>query len=117
MIILARQNQSTILQNDNQSLDGDGATRLVHLTSTHTTPSGSKRWMRVFSNSESDGFDSFYGKSELNVSFKRYMDFPGEGDTISYTTMEETLVSPLMVTVSWKMKILPNQIVEVTKRH
>ncbi|KAL2510199.1 RING/U-box superfamily protein [Forsythia ovata] len=86
MITLARQTQSTVLEHDNQSIDGDGAARLVQLTSTRTTPSGSRRWRRVFSDTESDGFDSFYGENESNVSFMRYMHFPGEDDTISYTT-------------------------------
>ncbi|KAL2546024.1 RING/U-box superfamily protein [Forsythia ovata] len=86
MITLARQTQSTVLEHDNQSIDGDGAARLVQLTSTRTTPSGSRRWMRVFSDTESDGFDSFYGENESNVSFRRYKHFPGEDDTISYTT-------------------------------
>ncbi|KAL2557605.1 RING/U-box superfamily protein [Forsythia ovata] len=86
MITLARQTQSTVLEHDNQSIDGDGAARLVQLTSTRTTPSGSRRWRRVFSDTESDGFDSFYGENESNVSFRRYRYFPGEGDNISYTT-------------------------------
>ncbi|KAL2553599.1 Anaphase-promoting complex (APC) [Forsythia ovata] len=86
MITLARQTQSTVLEHDNQSIDGDGAARLVQLTSTHTTPSGSYRWRRVFSDTESDGFDSFYEENESNVSFRRYMHFSGEDDTISYTT-------------------------------
>ncbi|KAL2508473.1 uncharacterized protein Fot_32129 [Forsythia ovata] len=43
MITLARQTQSTVLEHDNQSIDGDGAARLVQLTSTRTTPSGYRR--------------------------------------------------------------------------
>ncbi|KAL2493956.1 Anaphase-promoting complex (APC) [Forsythia ovata] len=89
MITLARQTQPTVLKHDNQSIDGDGAARLVQLTSTRTTPSGSRRWMRVFSDTESYGFDSFYGENESNVSFRRYRHFPGEDDTISYTTYGE----------------------------
>ncbi|CAA2955566.1 E3 ubiquitin- ligase Praja-2 [Olea europaea subsp. europaea] len=84
MITLARQTQSTVLEHDNQSVDG--AARLVQLTSTRTTPSGSSRWRRVFSDTESDGFDSFYGENESNVSFRRYRYFHGEADTLSYTT-------------------------------
>ncbi|KAL2546427.1 RING/U-box superfamily protein [Forsythia ovata] len=86
MINLARQTQSTVLEHDNQSIDGDGAARLVQLTGTRTTPSGSRRWRRVFSDTESDGFNSFYGNNESKVSFRRYRHFPGEDDTISYTT-------------------------------
>ncbi|KAL2558370.1 uncharacterized protein Fot_03109 [Forsythia ovata] len=86
MITLARQTQSTVLEHDNQSIDGDGAVRLVQLTSTRTTPSGSRRWRRVFSDTEKDGFDSFNRENESYVSFRRYRHFPGEDDTISYTT-------------------------------
>ncbi|KAL2474139.1 RING/U-box superfamily protein [Forsythia ovata] len=86
MITLARQTQSTVLEHDNQSIDGDGVARFVQLTSTRTTPSGSRRWMRVFSDTKSDGFDSFYGENESNVSFRRYRHFPSEDDNISYTT-------------------------------
>ncbi|CAA2960851.1 E3 ubiquitin- ligase Praja-2 [Olea europaea subsp. europaea] len=84
MLSLARETQSTVLEHDNQSLDGTA--RLVQRTSTSTTPSGSSRWRRVFSDTESDGFDSFYGESESNVSFRRYRHFHGEGDNNSYTT-------------------------------
>ncbi|KAL2507723.1 uncharacterized protein Fot_31370 [Forsythia ovata] len=86
MITLAKQTQSTVLEHDNQFIDGDGAARLVQLMSTRTTLSGSRRWRRVFSDTESDGFDSFYRENESNVSFRRYRHFPGEDDTISYTT-------------------------------
>ncbi|KAL2520085.1 RING/U-box superfamily protein [Forsythia ovata] len=78
MITLARQTQSTVLEHDNQSINGDGAAMLVQLTSTRTTPSGSRRWRRVFSDTENDGLS--------NVSFRRYRYFLGEDDTISYTT-------------------------------
>ncbi|KAL2488821.1 RING/U-box superfamily protein [Forsythia ovata] len=86
MKTLARQTHSMVLEHDNQSIDGDGAARLVQLTSTRTTPSRSRRWWRVFSDTKSDGFDSFYGENESNVSFRRYRHFSGEDDTISYTT-------------------------------
>ncbi|KAK6118170.1 hypothetical protein DH2020_048071 [Rehmannia glutinosa] len=85
LITLARQNQSMVFEHDNQSLDGDGAARLVQHTSSRTTPSGSRRWRRVFSDTESDGFDSLYGESESNVSFRRYRAFHGEADTVSYS--------------------------------
>ncbi|KAL2489491.1 Anaphase-promoting complex (APC) [Forsythia ovata] len=81
--ILEGRRKSTVLEHDNQSIDGDGAARLVQLTSTRTTPSGSRRWRRVFSDTESDGFDSFYRENESYVSFRRYKHFPGEDDTIS----------------------------------
>ncbi|KAL3839917.1 hypothetical protein ACJIZ3_024508 [Penstemon smallii] len=86
MINLARQTQSTVLEQDDQSVDGDGATRLVqHTTSTRTTPSGSRRWSRVLSDTESDGFDSLYGDTESNFNFRRYRLFHGEGDTVSHS--------------------------------
>lgn len=85
MITLARQNQSTVFDHDNQSVDGDGAARLMQRTSSRTTPSGSRRWRRVFSDTESDGFDSLYAESESNVSFRRFRAFHGEADTLSYS--------------------------------
>ncbi|KAL0282542.1 UNVERIFIED_CONTAM: E3 ubiquitin-protein ligase RING1 [Sesamum angustifolium] len=85
IITLARQNHSTVFDHDNQSVDGDGAARLMQRTSSRTTPSGSRRWRRVFSDTESDGFDSLYGESESNVSFRRYRAFHGEADTLSYS--------------------------------
>ncbi|KAL6515712.1 hypothetical protein OROHE_018402 [Orobanche hederae] len=73
LINLARQNRSTVSEHDYQSVDGDLAARLVqHTTSSRTTPSGSRRWRRLFSDTESDGLDSLYGESESNVSFRRY---------------------------------------------
>lgn len=39
----------------------------------------------MFSDTESDGFDSLYGESESNVSFRRYRAFHGEADTLSYS--------------------------------
>ncbi|KAL0375490.1 UNVERIFIED_CONTAM: hypothetical protein Sradi_3464700 [Sesamum radiatum] len=74
-----------VFDHDNQSVDGDGAARLMQRTSSRTTPSGSRRWRRVFSDTESDGFDSLYGESESNVSFRRYRGFHGEADTLSYS--------------------------------
>ncbi|GFY82521.1 RING/U-box superfamily protein [Actinidia rufa] len=43
-----------------------------------TTPSGSRRWRMVFSDTESDGFDSLYGESE-------YGPFHNESDAISFS--------------------------------
>lgn len=89
IITLARQNHSMVFEHDNQSVDGDGdgdgAARLLQRASSRTTPSGSRRWRRVFSDTESDGFDSLYGESDSNVSFRRYRVSRGEADTISYS--------------------------------
>ncbi|XP_031271600.1 uncharacterized protein LOC116129993 [Pistacia vera] len=88
MINLARQNQSPISGHEDQFLDGDTATRSFHRSSARTTPSDSRRWRRVLSDAESDGFDnldSFYGESESNVSFGRYRGFHAESDGISFS--------------------------------
>ncbi|KAE8727868.1 Detected protein of confused Function [Hibiscus syriacus] len=63
--------------------------RSFRRSSSRTTPSGSRRWGCVISDSESDGLDnldSFYGESESNVSFGRYRGFRGDSDAISFTT-------------------------------
>ncbi|KAK3017746.1 hypothetical protein RJ639_005062 [Escallonia herrerae] len=85
IINLARQNQATVSEHENQSLDGDGAARLVQRGSSRTTPSGSRRWRRVFSDTESDAFDSLYGETESNMSLGGYRHFHGESDNMSYS--------------------------------
>ncbi|CAK9153774.1 unnamed protein product [Ilex paraguariensis] len=86
LINLARQNQPSVSENENQSVDNDAAASLGQQTSSRTTPSASRRWRRrVLSDTESDGFDSFYGESESNVSFSGYRLFPGESDTVSFS--------------------------------
>lgn len=42
-------------------------------TSSRTTPSGSRRWRRVVSDTESEGFDSVYGESDV-ISYEAYED-------------------------------------------
>lgn len=77
IINMARQNHpSTVAAHENQSVDR---------TSSRTTPSGSRRWRRVVSDTESDGFDSIYGESESNVSFSGYRVFHGGSDTVSFS--------------------------------
>ncbi|KAJ4704187.1 E3 ubiquitin-protein ligase RING1-like [Melia azedarach] len=87
MINLVRENQSLVSGNEDQSFDGDAvaAARLFQRSSSHTTPSDSRRWRRVISDAESDGLDSLYGESESNVSFNRYRVFHGESDAISFS--------------------------------
>ncbi|XP_075513178.1 uncharacterized protein LOC142548630 [Primulina tabacum] len=80
---MERQTHSVAVEHDNQSVNYYGTRRLVQRASSHTTPSGSRRWRRVFSDTESDGFDSIYGESESNASLMRYRVFHGEGDTLS----------------------------------
>ncbi|KAL3531581.1 hypothetical protein ACH5RR_005102 [Cinchona calisaya] len=81
----ARQNQAPFVEHDNRSIDGDAATMLVQLTSSRTTPSGSRRWRRVLSDTESDGFDSLFGEGESNVSLSGSRYFYGESDSISFS--------------------------------
>ncbi|KAE9618228.1 putative aminoacyltransferase, E1 ubiquitin-activating enzyme [Lupinus albus] len=71
-----RQNQSTSSVEDNQVVDGDAPAWSLHYGSTHTTPSGSRSWRRVLSDTDSDGFDnwgSLYDESESNASFRRFV--------------------------------------------
>ncbi|XP_073282167.1 uncharacterized protein [Primulina huaijiensis] len=83
LIALERQTHSVAVELDNQCVNYYGTGRLVRRVSSHTTPSGSRRWRRVFSDTESDGLDSLYGESESNASIMRYRVFHGEGDTLS----------------------------------
>lgn len=50
-----------------------------------TTPSGSRRWRRAVSDTESDGFDSLYQESESNFSLGALRTFQFESDTISFS--------------------------------
>lgn len=74
IISLARQNPSIVFDRDARSVDGDDA-RLVR----------PRRWRRIFSDTESDGFDSVYGETESNGSFRRYRGVHGDADTVSYS--------------------------------
>ncbi|KAM1160017.1 hypothetical protein TB2_032634 [Malus domestica] len=86
MINLVRQNQSPGSGIEELPVGGDSATRIPLRTSNRTTPSGSRRWRRVLSDTESEGYenvDSFYGETESNLSFGRYRVFHSESDAIS----------------------------------
>lgn len=88
MINLVRQNQSPGSGLEDLPVDGDSAARISQRTSSRTTPSGSRRWRRVLSDTDSDGFDnadSLYGESESTVSFGRYRVSHGESDVISFS--------------------------------
>lgn len=85
MISLARQSHSAAPDNERQTADIDAAARFLPLTRPRSTPSGSRRWRRVLSDTESDGFDSLYGESESNVSFSGYRPFQSESDVISFS--------------------------------
>lgn len=71
IITLARQNPPSV---DAHSLDGDDASLLRP-----------RRWRRIFSDTESDGFDSVYGETESNGSFRRYRGVHTDVDTVSYS--------------------------------
>ncbi|KAJ8550786.1 hypothetical protein K7X08_000156 [Anisodus acutangulus] len=85
MINLARQNPANGLEHDNQSIEGDAGLSSVQHTSSRTTPSGSRRWRRVHSDTESDGVDSLFGETESNVTFNGYRNFNSEFESISYS--------------------------------
>ncbi|WCJ27883.1 RING/U-box superfamily protein [Euphorbia peplus] len=89
MINLVRYNHSTVSGHENQPIEGDSSGRLLQHTSSHTTPTGSRRWRRVFSDSESEGFgtyDSPYGENVATPSASWYRGYHGESDAISYST-------------------------------
>ncbi|PSS32782.1 E3 ubiquitin-protein ligase RING1-like [Actinidia chinensis var. chinensis] len=85
MINLVRQSQLTGPDNESQTAETDAAARFLQRMHPRTTPSGSRRWRRVFSDTESDGFDSLYGESESNISFSGYRPFQNESDAISFS--------------------------------
>lgn len=70
--------------------DSDPNVMLQPPSSSRTTPNGSSRWRRVFSDTESDGFnsDSFYGESESNVSVGAYRVYHGDSDASSFSTFD-----------------------------
>lgn len=89
MISLVRQNHAASFEHEQQYIDGETSVRSWHQNSSRSTPSGSRRWQRMLSDTESDGFDnmdSLYGDSESNFSFSRYHTFHGESDGISMST-------------------------------
>lgn len=81
----ARQSQATFLEHDNISIDGDAAAMLVQRASSQTTPNSSRRWRRVLSDTESDGFDSLFGEGESNVSLSGSRYLYAESDSISFS--------------------------------
>ncbi|XP_050213894.1 uncharacterized protein LOC126665215 [Mercurialis annua] len=88
MMNLARHNQSVVSANENQSVDGDASVRLSQHASSRTTPTGSRRWRRVFSDTESESFDvsdSLYGENETTPSSNWLRGYHGESDTISFS--------------------------------
>ncbi|XP_028764574.1 uncharacterized protein LOC114722660 isoform X2 [Neltuma alba] len=83
-----RQNQSSASALDDQPADGNTPSWLSQYGSAHTTPSESRRWRRVFSDTDSDGFDnwsSLYGENESNASIRRYRVPSGETDSFSFS--------------------------------
>ncbi|OMO88486.1 Zinc finger, RING-type [Corchorus capsularis] len=89
MINLVRQNQSPVSGFDDNIMDSGSTGMSLQRSSSRTTPSGSRRWRRVVSDTESDGFDnqdSVFGESESNFSLSRYRIFRGESDALSFST-------------------------------
>ncbi|CAL0302573.1 unnamed protein product [Lupinus luteus] len=85
---MVRQNQSTSSVEDNQVVDGDAPAWSLQFGSTQTTPSESRSWRRVLSDTDSDGFDNWgplYDESESNVSFRRYRISHAETDSFSFS--------------------------------
>ncbi|XP_010278933.1 PREDICTED: uncharacterized protein LOC104612961 [Nelumbo nucifera] len=92
LINLVRHNQHTVpistFEHGTQLIEGDAAATGLRHASSHTTPSGSRRWRRVLSDNESEGFDNYdsvFGESESNVSFSWNGVFHGESDAISFS--------------------------------
>lgn len=77
---------------EHEDARGDNGSNVMVLqpTSSRTTPNGSSRWRRIFSDTESDGFNSdlYYGESESNVSAGAYRVYHGDIDAISFSTFE-----------------------------
>ncbi|KAL1360195.1 hypothetical protein HN51_005551 [Arachis hypogaea] len=90
MVNNLRQSRSATasLEDVQQIVEGDAAAWSTQHASLHNTPSGSRRWRRVLSDTDSDGFDnwsSLYGENESNESFRRYRIPHGETDSLSFS--------------------------------
>ncbi|RDX99688.1 E3 ubiquitin-protein ligase RING1-like protein, partial [Mucuna pruriens] len=88
MVNTVRRHQSPAFGEDDQLVDGDNPAWSLQYASTHTTPSGSRRWRQVLSDTDSDGFDnwaSLYGENESSVSFRRYRVPHVETDSFSHS--------------------------------
>lgn len=74
-------------EHEDLSRDTDPNSSFLQPPSVLTTPDGSRRWRRVTSDAESDGFnsDSFYGESESNVSFSAYRISHVDSDAASFS--------------------------------
>ncbi|KAK7294915.1 hypothetical protein RJT34_17814 [Clitoria ternatea] len=86
MVNTVRQHQFTASTEDDQLVDGDTPAWSLQYASTHTTPSGSRRWRQVLSDTDSDGFDnwgSLYSENESNASLRRYRVPHGDTDSFS----------------------------------
>lgn len=91
MINMMRQSQSPSSGFGDRTPEADFASRRLQRTNSRTPTSGSRRWRRVLSDSDSDGFDnleSLYGDSESNFSFSRYRLFHGDSDAVSLSAYE-----------------------------
>ncbi|KAL5058375.1 hypothetical protein RYX36_029979 [Vicia faba] len=82
------QNHSTASVEDDQLVDGDNPAWSLQYASANTTPSHSRSWRHVLSDTDSDGFDNWrsqYGENESNASFRQYMVPQSETDSFSFS--------------------------------
>lgn len=73
---------------EDQLVDGDNTAWSLQYASANTTPTGSRSWRHVLSDTESDGFDnwrSLYGENESNSSFRPYRVPHSETDSFSFS--------------------------------
>ncbi|XP_004492599.1 uncharacterized protein [Cicer arietinum] len=84
----AGQNHSSASVEEDQLVDGDNSAWSLQYASANTTPSGSRSWRQVLSDTDSDGFDSWcslYGDNESSSSFRQYMGPHSETDSLSFS--------------------------------
>lgn len=88
VVSTVRQHQSPASGEDDQLVDGDIPAWSLQYATIHTTPSESRRWRQVLSDTDSDGFDnwnSLYGENESSASFRGYRVPHSETDSFSHS--------------------------------
>ncbi|XP_021767537.1 E3 ubiquitin-protein ligase Praja-2-like [Chenopodium quinoa] len=85
-------NLARLTEPEHEDVHGDTDPNVMVLqpASSNTTPNGSSRWRRLFSDTGSEGFnsDSFYGESESNVSVGGHRIYHSDSDALSFSTYE-----------------------------
>ncbi|CAK8542191.1 unnamed protein product [Lathyrus sativus] len=82
------QNHSTASVEEDQLVDGDNPAMSLQYASANTTPSRSRSWRHVLSDTDSEGFEnwrSHYGENESNASFRQYMVPQSETGSFSFS--------------------------------